>query len=125
MSGTLPTREEIADIITSYTSAWTTPLGHAESLPMADALLARLRTAWELMEQEKARYAEQARNMEIKWAHTNIDLRACAEALTDIHRIVTGAFAVVHTVADEEAISTIATSARAALARPGVRDALR
>src|SRR5207249_924975 len=95
--GALPTREEIAEIVRSHIYA-TTDVRQptkVDTEAIADAILARLRPAWEedqtllgkLAAERGALRADldavslRAQEWEIKWAHADANLRACAEAL--------------------------------------------
>src|SRR5439155_26563284 len=119
MSDTLPTREEIAEIICKSVRVDSNSM---TVLATADALLARLRPVWEA--ERKWRDTEWAK-FELR-EHDRLidacdalraDVRACAEALHEL-------------VADETQVDAVAfglsvQKACAALARPGVREALR
>ena len=142
----LPTREEIAEIVSAGVRLHT-PRGGYYALEIADDLLARLRPAWEALSEDYSRACQTVANMHaaaigrIEGPHRGIvedvedlraDLRACAEALENL----TGAgehLAEEHCVAEDDPqarshlalFNILLDNARAALARPGVQEALK
>jgi len=120
VSGALPTRQEIV-VLWEHTIS-TASYGEAETF--ADALVARLRPAWAMLEDRERILSEQCAHLDVARQHAEdqttdlrADLRACAEALRAIYDFEKD---VPKSVRNAGLLET----AYAALARPGVQKAL-